>query len=121
VNIPKEIAIELDWKGRGASRTPFEAFISTALYQRELERLFYARHCCYIGLEAEIPDPGDFQRSEIGERSVIMTRTQDGAVSVVENACAHRGMRFCRERSGQAKNFRCPYHHQSAADTACRR
>jgi len=110
VNIPKEVAIKLNWKGNSASRTPFEAFTSEALYQTELDRLFYAQHWCYIGLEAEIPHPGDFQRSEIGERSVIMARTQDGEVSVVENACAHRGMALCRERSGHAQSFRCPYH-----------
>ncbi|SIT40092.1 Salicylate 5-hydroxylase, large oxygenase component [Paraburkholderia ribeironis] len=104
------MAAALDWKGEGSSRTPFDAYTSEALYQRELERLFYSRHWCYIGLEAEIPNPGDFRRTEVGERSVIMTRDKEGKVVVVENACAHRGMQFCRERAGNAQDFRCPYH-----------
>jgi salicylate 5-hydroxylase large subunit len=31
-------------------------------------------------------------------------------LNVVENVCAHRGMRFCRERHGNRKEFVCPYH-----------
>jgi salicylate 5-hydroxylase large subunit len=80
------------------------------VYKRELERLFYHGHWCYVGLEAEIPESGDFKRTVIGERSVIMVRGADGAVNVVENVCAHRGMQFCRERHGNKKEFVCPYH-----------
>ncbi|MEZ5704157.1 MAG: aromatic ring-hydroxylating dioxygenase subunit alpha [Burkholderiaceae bacterium] len=98
------------WAGEGTSRIPFWAYTDEALYQRELERLFYSGHWCYVGLEAEIPQPGDFRRTVIGERSVIMVRDLDGSVNVVENVCAHRGMRFCRERHGKAKDFFCPYH-----------
>ena len=98
------------WPGDGTSRIPFWAYTSEEYYKRELDRLFYSGHWCYVGLEAEIPNPGDFRRTVIGERSVIMVRDTDGGVNVVENVCAHRGMRFCRERNGHAKDFFCPYH-----------
>ncbi len=98
------------WPGDGTSRIPFWAYTSEDHYKRELDRLFYSGHWCYVGLEAEIPNPGDFRRTVIGERSVIMVRDTDGGVNVVENVCAHRGMRFCRERNGHAKDFFCPYH-----------
>ena len=39
-----------------------------------------------------------------------MVRDEDGAVHVVENRCAHRGVAFCRERHGNVKRFVCPYH-----------
>ena len=42
-----------------------------------------------------------------------MVRDAKGAVNVVENVCAHRGMQFCRERSGTRKVFVCPYHQWS--------
>ena len=64
----------------------------------------------YVGLEAEIPKPGDFKRTAVGERSVILLRDQDGQVRVVENVCAHRGVQFCRERHGNRSEFVCPYH-----------
>ncbi|XAH25166.1 aromatic ring-hydroxylating dioxygenase subunit alpha [Xylophilus sp. GW821-FHT01B05] len=103
----------LRWEDENTSRIPFMAYTGPEQHQRELERFFYRAHWCYVGLEAEIPQPGDFKRSVVGERSVIMTRAADGAVHVVENVCAHRGMRFCRERQGNSKQFVCPYHQWS--------
>ena len=101
------------WHDDGTHRIPFVAYTSEALYRRELERFFYQGHWCYVGLEAEVPNPGDFKRTAIGERSVILTRAADGGIHVVENVCAHRGMRFCRERHGNRKEFVCPYHQWS--------
>ena len=98
------------WPGEGTSRVPFWAYTREDLYKKELDRLFYKGHWCYVGLEAEIPNAGDFRRTVVGERSVIMVRDPEGHVNVVENLCAHRGMRFCRERNGHAKDFFCPYH-----------
>jgi len=104
---------EAHWESEGTSRIPFLAYTSDELYKRELERFFYRGHWCYVGLEAEVPMPGDFKRTVIGERSVILTRDAEGALHVVENVCAHRGMRFCRERHGKLKEFVCPYHQWS--------
>jgi salicylate 5-hydroxylase large subunit len=99
------------WEGDGTSRIPFLAYTSDDIYRKELERFFYNGHWCYVGLEVEIPNPGDFKRTVVGERSVIMVREKDGSIHVVENVCAHRGMAFCRERNGNAEGgFTCPYH-----------
>ncbi len=99
---------QMVWEGDGTHRIPFVAYTSEALYRKELERFFYKAHWCYIGLEAEVPNPGDFKRTVIGERSVILARDADGQLNVVENVCAHRGMRFCRERHGNRQTFVCP-------------
>ena len=101
------------WPGDGTHRIPFAVYTDAQLHARELERFFYNKHWCYVGLEAEIPEPGDFKRTVVGERSVILVRGGDGAVNVVENVCAHRGMAFCRERHGNRKEFICPYHQWS--------
>lgn len=106
---PTPSATTLNWEN-GTSRIPFDAYTDEALYRRELERFFYGRHWSYVGLDAEVPNPGDFKRTAIGERSVILVRDQDGALHVVENACAHRGVAFCRKRNGNTKMFACPYH-----------
>lgn len=98
------------WKDSGSSRIPYWTYTDEETYRRELDRFFYSNHWCYAGLEAEIPNPGDFKRTVVGERSVIVTRTQDGDIAVVENVCAHRGVRFCREKFGNRKDFTCPYH-----------
>ncbi|MGF7135346.1 salicylate 5-hydroxylase large subunit [Paraburkholderia sp. EB58] len=98
------------WKDDGSSRVPFWTYTDDSIYRKELERFFYSGHWNYVGFEAEIPNTGDFKRTVVGERSVIVTRTQDGEVAVIENVCAHRGVRFCREKSGNRKDFTCPYH-----------
>ena len=104
----------LHWEDDGSHRIPFRAYTDEAIYRRELERFFYRGHWCYVGLEAEVPNPGDFKRTVVGERSVILVRDRDGSLNVLENVCAHRGMRFCRERHGSGRrNFVCPYHQWS--------
>ncbi len=103
----------IHWESEGTSRIPFQVYTDAAIHSKELDRFFYRNHWCYAGLEAEIPNVGDFKRTVIGERSVIMVRGEDGGIHVVENVCAHRGMAFCRERHGNRKEFVCPYHQWS--------
>jgi salicylate 5-hydroxylase large subunit len=100
----------LDWGDAPTSRTPGWVYTDPEVYREELERFFYQGHWCYVGLECEVPEPGDFKRSVVGERSVIMVRDGGGEIRVVENRCAHRGVAFCRERHGRVKSFTCPYH-----------
>lgn len=98
------------WPEPGASRIPARVYTSPEVYARELERIFYGRHWSYVGLAAEVPEPGSFKRTSIGERSVIMIRNRRGEINVLENRCAHRAMRFCKEKFGKAKTLVCPYH-----------
>src|SRR5262249_55353324 len=46
----------LTWEMDGPSRIPFAAYTREDLYRRELERFFYSKHWCYVGLEAEVPN-----------------------------------------------------------------
>jgi apoptosis-inducing factor 3 len=89
---------------------PDWVYTDEAVYQREVERIFHGRTWNYVALESEIPNPGDFIRSNVGPTPVVVARGQDGAIHVVENRCAHRAAEFCRELSGTAKEFVCPYH-----------
>ncbi len=108
--LPLSAAASLSWGDAPDSRVPGWAYTSADVYRQELERFFYRGHWCYVGLECEVPQPGDFKRTVVGERSVIMVRAADGAINVVENRCAHRGVAFCRERHGRVTEFVCPYH-----------
>lgn len=106
------------WPTPGSSRVPFWAYTDAQLYQRELERIFHGPHWCYVGLEAEVPNVGDYRLSWVGERQVILVRDRvapkdrgvDTGIRVVENRCAHRGVRFCQQPQGNARSFVCPYH-----------
>jgi salicylate 5-hydroxylase large subunit len=106
------------WQGTGTSRVPFWAYTDAQLYQRELDKIFYGEHWCYVGLEIEIPNTGDYKLGHVGERQVLMVRDRvapkdratDNGIRVVENRCAHRGVRFCQTSHGNARSFVCPYH-----------
>ncbi|CAN5143316.1 aromatic ring-hydroxylating dioxygenase subunit alpha [soil metagenome] len=103
-------ALRSPWSGAGSSRIPAKVYTDPDIYRRELDRIFYGPHWSYVGLDVEVPDPGCFKRTAIGERSVIMIRDRKGNINVLENRCAHRAMRFCQERSGKVKTLVCPYH-----------
>lgn len=99
-----------EWAPDNVSRVPYSLYTDEEIYRRELDAIFYGPHWSYVGLAAEIPAHGDFKETSIGERSVIMVRDKDGGINVVENHCAHRGVRFCQERFGSMKRLICPYH-----------
>ena len=86
-----------------------EIFVSSDFYQAELEKLF-TRAWLFVGHESQIPKPGDFFVSRMGEESVILCRDARGAVHVFLNSCRHRGMKVCRYEQGNTSLFVCPYH-----------
>src|SRR6266536_1793437 len=71
------------------------------IYEQELEQVF-ARMWLFVGHESQIPKPGDFVRSRMGEEQVIVTRAPNGKVHVLLNSCAHRGNVVCRYDKGFA-------------------
>ena len=86
-----------------------EIFVSEEIYRQEQEQLF-ARAWLFIGHESQIPKPGDFIASSMGEESVILCRDSAGGIHVFLNSCRHRGMKVCRYDEGNAVEFQCPYH-----------
>jgi len=97
------------WPDQNTSRIPYWAYTDTDVYQQELQKIWYGPHWCYVGLECEIPNTNDFKLGWVGEREVIVTRDLDG-IHVVENRCAHRGVRFCQKQTGNTEKFVCAYH-----------
>jgi phenylpropionate dioxygenase-like ring-hydroxylating dioxygenase large terminal subunit len=91
-----------------------EIFVSQDIYDQEIERIF-GRAWLYVGHESQVPNPGDFFLSSMGEESVILTRDRTGKLHVFLNTCRHRGMRVCRYDEGNTTNFVCPYHAWSYA------
>jgi len=98
------------WPREGSTRIPYWIYTDPALYAREQERIFLGPSWSYVALEAELPEPGDFKRTFIGDKSVLVLRDQDGAINVLENRCAHRGVQICQQHLGRIKELMCPYH-----------
>jgi salicylate 5-hydroxylase large subunit len=99
------------WPVEGDSRVPYWIYTDEAIYRRELERIFEGPTWSYVALECEIPNPGDYKRTWIGEKSVLVVRGADGTINGFHNRCAHRGVQICQHDSGNVgKQIVCPYH-----------
>ena len=97
--------------GKPATRVPLAIYQDELVYRSELEQIFYGTTWNYVGLDCEVPKPGDFRRNYIGEREILMLRKDDGSISVVENRCAHRGAQLCQAQFGNVgTSIMCPYH-----------
>jgi salicylate 5-hydroxylase large subunit len=103
------------WPETGETRIPYWVYTDQEIYRAELERIWYGEHWLYAGLEAEIPTVGSYRTTTLGERSVIVVRSAEDEISVLENRCRHRGVQICQARAGQTDDITCPYHQWSYA------
>ena len=79
-------------------------FYDLSVYESERSSIF---HNCwmYVAHESQIPNPGDFVASYMGEEPVVVSRAADGAIHVLVNSCSHRGTKVCRAQEGNASTF----------------
>lgn len=94
----------------GFTRVPYWVFQRPDIYAAEQERLFRGPFWSYLCLEADLPEPGDYCTSFVGETPVVVVRDLDGEIHAFENRCAHRGSLLVLEDRGKAKDFACVYH-----------
>jgi anthranilate 1,2-dioxygenase large subunit len=104
---------DLVWNKGEFFAVPDEVYTDPAIFEREQHLIFEGPTWNFVGLEAELPQPGDYKRSHVGSRSVVVARGADGTIAVFENRCAHRGAEFCRLDHGHAESLVCPYHQWS--------
>jgi len=92
------------------SEVPFRVYTDPEQYRLEQERIFKGPTWSYLCLAAEIPEPGDWVATTIGEVAVIVARGPDGAINAFVNRCAHRGNLLCLTEKGHGREITCIYH-----------
>ena len=103
-------ALKIDWPRNDYSRVPFRLYHDPSVYALEMERVFRGPVWNYLALEAELPKPGDYRTTWIGDSPVVVTRAQDGTIHAFVNRCAHRGAQIVRRTHGNAAELVCIYH-----------
>lgn len=99
----------VDDRNAGLFRVNRRVFTDPQCLEEERRRIF-DKCWIYIGHESEVPHAGDFRSRNVAGRPIILARGDDSVVRVLLNTCTHRGAMVCRQKSGNAKSFQCPYH-----------
>ena len=98
------------WPPEGPTRVPYALYQSADIYEAERERIFLGTSWNYLCLEAELPNPGDWRATHVGDVPVVVARDLDGTLGAFENRCAHRGALICPKLSGNGARLSCVYH-----------
>jgi phenylpropionate dioxygenase-like ring-hydroxylating dioxygenase large terminal subunit len=102
--------LDRTWPAEGATRVPYWVYQDQDVYAEEQARIFRGPAWSYLCLEAELPEPGSFLTTFVGDMPVVVARDPAGAIHAFENRCAHRGALICMEARGRAERFSCIYH-----------
>jgi len=88
-----------------------DCYVDDEVFRLEMAHLF-ANTWVYVGHASQVPQPGDYFATTVGDQAVIMVRHEDGSVRVLHNRCAHKGVQLVSDgTSGHTgRFFRCPYH-----------
>ena len=100
----------IHWKSPSLTRVPFDLYSDQQTAQDEQDRIYRGATWNYLCLDAELPEPGNYRTTFVGETPVVVVKDDDGEFYAFENRCAHRGALIALEKSGKADNFQCVYH-----------
>ena len=101
------------WSGtrapvRESSGLDPRAYTSDVFFGDEQIEVFERAWVC-IGLAAEAVS-GRMLVRQVGRRSILITRDEDGALHGHLNSCRHRGTELAEADCDVANTIRCPYH-----------
>jgi|SRR5579871_1525833 len=100
----------LDWPAAGVTRAPYKVMSDPQIYAWEQQNIFRGPVWNYLCLEAEIPEPGSYRTTHIGDTPVIVVRDKEGGIQAMVNRCSHKGALLCVEAGGKRQAFTCLYH-----------
>lgn len=85
------------------------AYVDERFFALEQE-LVFERAWVTVGLAEEVAEPGHLLVRQVGQKSIVITRGEDGALRGFLNSCRHRGTELADADCDIAGTIRCPYH-----------
>jgi len=101
---------DFTWPGDDVSRVPYRVYTDPAIHAREQARIFRGPTWNFLCLECELPNPGDYKTTFVGDAPVIAVRDENGDINAMVNRCAHKGAQVCYKPRGNISEFNCVYH-----------
>lgn len=86
-----------------------ERYISTEYMLQEREKV-WAKTWLVAGVAQDVEEPGDFFVFDLEPESIVVSRSEAGALNAFFNVCQHRGARLLLTDSGNMATYTCPYH-----------
>ena len=109
-NAAAPLAEPFKWPAEGVVRAPYWLFSDPELYALEQKRIFHGPVWSFLCLDIEIPNPGDYRTTTVGETPVVVTRDRDGTIHAMVNRCAHKGALVCLKKKDNVPTLTCVYH-----------
>jgi phenylpropionate dioxygenase-like ring-hydroxylating dioxygenase large terminal subunit len=106
----RELSDPFHWPAEGVTRAPYRLFSDPEIYTLEQTRIFNGPVWSFLCLEVEIPNPGDYRTTTVGETPVVVTRNRDGTIHAMVNRCAHKGALVCLKKKDNVASLSCVYH-----------
>ncbi|HAC34183.1 MAG TPA: Rieske (2Fe-2S) protein [Gammaproteobacteria bacterium] len=100
----------LVWPEEGETRAPYQVYLDEKIFEQEQQNIFRGPAWSFLGLDVEVPEPGDFKSTFVGDTPVVLSRDSEGQLHAFVNRCAHRGALVCRELRGNTDVHTCVYH-----------
>ncbi|MBI1180907.1 MAG: Rieske 2Fe-2S domain-containing protein [Alphaproteobacteria bacterium] len=94
----------------GTDPIPASRYTSPDYMRKEWDHM-WTRVWLLGGLVSDIPEPGDYICTDVGEESVILVRGRDRVIRAFYNVCQHRANQLRAAGTGHADSFKCGYHH----------
>lgn len=92
------------------ARLDREHYAGATTMQQEWDHV-WRKTWLLAGVEQDVSEEGDFFTFDLGRESILIARTETGALSAVYNVCQHRGNRLQMLPFGSVlDSHNCPYH-----------
>ena len=94
---------------RPGDMLPAPFYTDPEIFKLDMEYLF-GRHWIFVGLEPDVPEPGDVMNVKIGAASVLIVRDDNDQIGAFYNICRHRASVLVEAEKTTVGRLVCPYH-----------